>query len=237
LFGISRFFVPILSLPEDQAGLKSRRRALSNGIAGPTVGLVARVLIACCRDSGHPRLRSAPSWVKWQRPDWLRPLTTRVATSYDQVPIFPSGGGLRSGLVVSRSGFKLLKGLAILMVAGTFHMLVGAKPVGAAGCHVPDRPVLGTRLSWEIDSDLDVKGTREAQPPPVLTHPPCPGEVPHRLVPPRADNGSAHLDRSSFDPLDLPGFLRILDDPAHLGPHRGRLDRPPRPPAGCPSSM
>jgi hypothetical protein len=138
-------------------------------------------------------------------------------------------------LGVSRSRVPSLKRQTGLIIAVALLVLVAGRPAGAAGCHVPDRPVLGTRLSWEIDPDPDFRGTREVQPPPVLTHPPCPGEVPHVLGSPSLTTALAHVDPVRLDGSRPAGFLRIADDPGRRDPLESRLDRPPRLRAGSPS--
>jgi hypothetical protein len=131
-------------------------------------------------------------------------------------------------LGVARSGLKPLKRQTGLLIAGALLVLVEATPAGAAGCHVPDRPVLGTRLSWETDPDLDLSRAREAQPPPVLTHPPCSGELPHLLSSSSLNPGFVHAEHAALDPSALTGILGIADDVERLDPLGSRLDRPPR---------
>ena len=137
---------------------------------------------------------------------------------------------------MSRSGLKPLKRQAGSLIVGVLLVLVEAAPAGASGCHVPDRPVLGSRLSWEEDHGLNLGTTTETQAPPVLTHPPCSGEVPHQLSSASWNNGFANVDHARFDPSAMSGSLRILDDVGSVNPFGSRLDRPPRAFAACVSS-
>jgi hypothetical protein len=118
--------------------------------------------------------------------------------------------------------------MGILVLTGILCSLAAAGPARASGCHVPDRPVLGTRLAWEQESvgDPDSRATIIA--PPVLTHLPCPGEVPHNLNSTTVPSGLACLAPVG---LDLPAFseaLRAGTVLAHLQVMAARLDRPPR---------
>src|SRR5262245_22327661 len=55
----------------------------------------------------------------------------------------------------------------------------GTVPVRAAGCHVVDRPVLQSALSWDQDRAQATRESTGRLTPPVLAHRPCPGETPH----------------------------------------------------------
>src|SRR5437762_5697683 len=111
-----------------------------------------------------------------------RPLTTRRSASYDRIHsllVFHEENW--SDLGVSRSRPMPLNRLGILVSAGILCLWAATRPARAAGCHVPDRPVLGTTLSWEQEGRVELCFPRAALAPPVLSHPPCPGEVPHVL--------------------------------------------------------
>jgi hypothetical protein len=129
---------------------------------------------------------------------------------------------------VSRSRPMPLNRLGILVLTGILCSTAAARPARAAGCHVPDRPVLGTRLSWEQEPSDDLGPTMAALAPPVLTHLPCPGEIPHLLspttVPPAlVGPASAGLDLRAFSEA-----LRGQESRGHVPPLPARLDRPPR---------
>ncbi len=67
----------------------------------------------------------------------------------------------------------------VLALSAALCLLSGLKPACAAGCHVADRPILQSRFSWERDQSLDRTASFAAYAPPILTHPPCQGDVPH----------------------------------------------------------
>jgi hypothetical protein len=138
---------------------------------------------------------------------------------------------------VSRSGLKHLRRQTVLLIVGALLVLVEAIPASAAGCHVPDRPVLGTRLSWEDDQGLDLRGTQATGVPPVLTHPPCSGEVPHLLGSASGNNGFADVNPARFDSSAPAGSLSILNDVGSVNSLASRLDRPPRARASRVSSL
>jgi hypothetical protein len=99
----------------------------------------------------------------------------------------------------------------------------------AAGCHVPERPVLaaplsrerGTLTAWQI-TDL-----RPAAPP-VLTRLPCPGEVPQVPGVPIAAIAPVSRSRREIAPLPRRESRSTADDISRIDPHPSRLDRPPR---------
>jgi hypothetical protein len=104
---------------------------------------------------------------------------------------------------------------------------IGAAPARAAGCHVPERPILaspqsperpGEQLAWELMSELPA-------PPPVLTRVPCPGEVPQITVGTIAAMLLPVVGVQSPPPS---GPFLIAGRIASMRPHRSRLDRPPR---------
>ena len=111
---------------------------------------------------------------------------------------------------MSRSGLKPLKCQTGSLIVGVLLVLVEAIPAGASGCHVPDRPVLGIRLSWEGDQGLNLGRTTETQAPPVLTHPPCSGEVPHLLAP---GSGTIGFGERGSCPVRSFGHVRGHLDP------------------------
>ncbi len=104
-----------------------------------------------------------------------------------------------------------------------------ARPAGASGCHVPDRPVLGERLSWDRVDPLGPIGVSDRLMPPVLRRTPCGGEVP---TPPVAPTGLVESADRAADRVTLPpgtaGRLAVGDDRRDNPLHVFRLDRPPR---------
>lgn len=121
-----------------------------------------------------------------------------------------------------------LNRLAIRVATGMLCLLTAERSARAAGCHVPDRPVLGTKSSWEQEPGLELGSVTTQVAPPVLTHPPCSGEVPH------APNGSnptteaACLVTAEADPAGRIEALRAGEELGDLEPLASRLDRPPR---------
>ena len=76
--------------------------------------------------------------------------------------------------VLSGRGWKFL--LWVLLC-----LLGGVKSSQAAGCHMQDRIMLRTTLSWEKELAVDLSAEPFVQLPPVLAEPPCRGDVPHVL--------------------------------------------------------
>ncbi len=119
----------------------------------------------------------------------------------------------------------LSRGLVFLVAA--LCLLAATGNSRASGCHVPELPVLASKMSWDNEFAIDLSPATPVQAPPVLARPPCHGEVPHLLVP--ADGPSAALSHRIG--IDLPG--RSGSIPAgstalHPQPFGTRLDRPPR---------
>jgi hypothetical protein len=117
-----------------------------------------------------------------------------------------------------------------LAIAVWLSSPMGARPARAAGCHLPERPILATPLSWERDGRLEAWAiTAEVHlAPPALTRVPCPGEVPQGPVVTTASAGQAILL-----PVDVAApcgceSLLAAADIGHVQPHPFRLDRPPR---------
>lgn len=127
-----------------------------------------------------------------------------------------------------RSGLKPLKLQATFLIVGALLVLASARVARAGGCHVPDRPVLGSRLSWEDDRIPGLRTTQEPLAPPLLTHLPCPGEAPCLFSISITNSGFANVNRAVFDPSKLFGAISILDETGSLNPLGSRLDRPPR---------
>ncbi|WP_165245314.1 hypothetical protein [Paludisphaera soli] len=95
----------------------------------------------------------------------------------------------------------------------------------AAGCHVPERPVLSRTTSWDAWANADPAGLAA---PAALRPLPCEGETPYRAgldapaVPAAATTPAAPESppaSSSLRPADAPVAPRLASTP---------LDRPPR---------
>ena len=117
---------------------------------------------------------------------------------------------------------------AMMALAMIFAWPFGARPAHASGCHVPDRPILSTRFTWERDRQFDPAGLVDGQAPPILTRVPCSGEVPQVPGSPTGLAGQADRTSTHFDPPTVSEPAITGDDIANIDPHPSRLDRPPR---------
>jgi hypothetical protein len=133
---------------------------------------------------------------------------------------------------VPRPGPKNLSRPAMLALAMYIWLAApfGATPTWAAGCHVPDRPVLGASptghddphiAAWEMPDGGDVA-------PPVLRRVPCPGETPGAPASSILPIGPACLAVVASAPAVQFGSFLALEDVESLDPFPSRLDRPPR---------
>jgi len=129
---------------------------------------------------------------------------------------------------VSRPGLIPLNRFEVLVLMGILSVLVAARPARASGCHVADRPVLGAALSWEQDQRLNLGVSAGPRAPHVLTHLPCPGELPDRLVISVLNADLACLSTDGRGPLALSESLRDPHQIERIEPLGCRLDRPPR---------
>lgn len=118
---------------------------------------------------------------------------------------------------------------AVFALAMVVSWCWAARPAGASGCHVPDRPVLGERLSWDRVDLIGPIGDFERVVPPALKRVPCGGEVPTPPVAPAGFFGSAlrSSDRVTLPPENV-GRVAVGDDCRANPLHVFRLDRPPR---------
>jgi hypothetical protein len=192
---------------------------------------------------GHDRVKGGPPAVtpdsgvarplalgRWVDIDSQPPLTTCGAASYDRIkPILIN---VRSPIGANLDVFRAVpvhtgRGWMFLLW-GLLCLLGGVKSSQAAGCHMQDRIMLRSTLSWEKELAVDLSADPLVQLPPVLAEPPCPGEVPHVL-----DSDGAWTSPALFRPLrsDPPGLsdcvsFQFPSEP--IRPWLMRLDRPPR---------
>jgi len=133
-----------------------------------------------------------------------------------------------SNVDVSRSVRTHLCRVLLRTLAAASCLLWGTQACHAAGCHVLDRPVLQSGLSWEHDRAFDLNERPVALAPPVLAHPPCQGETPHVLDSSIFPVDLALLDRIGVDPPGRCDPLAMHSPREHLQPPPLRLVRPPR---------
>jgi hypothetical protein len=122
----------------------------------------------------------------------------------------------------------MLNRLVMIALAIIVSSAFGARPARAAGCHVPDRPILATRYTWDRVDRLDRARAVDAPAPTTLTRVPCSGESPQppgasSVMTSQADRPVAVLKPPSVSELSTFG-----DDILSIDPHPFRLDRPPR---------
>ncbi len=134
----------------------------------------------------------------------------------------------RSDRDVSRPGRWTLSRLATITLAVLVWSSLGARSARAAGCHVPERPVLGVRPAWDSQRHVEAWAITNAPAPPILERVPCSAEVLHPPVATPMSTGAADLGAAGFEPAIHSESLHAGDDAEILPPHRFRLDRPPR---------
>ena len=134
----------------------------------------------------------------------------------------------RSNIVVPRSVRARTCRVYVFWSMAALCLPSTARPSRAAGCHVQDRPVLQSTLSWDTDQSVKLAKSPIVQPPPVLNHPPCEGETPLAVSSstlPAAGALSEHL-RVELPDFYEPTLARSRQERPH--PPSPRLDRPPR---------
>jgi hypothetical protein len=130
---------------------------------------------------------------------------------------------------VPRPGLSNLSRPAILALAMLVSSPLGTRPAQAAGCHVPERPVLGMRYSSQEGARLQAWDLTEIRRfPPSLTQLPCPGEIPHSPIVVNASVLAACLATADVEPPLDSELAPIGDDAEAIPPRPFRLDRPPR---------
>ncbi len=117
-----------------------------------------------------------------------------------------------------------------LVLGGITCLLSSEKPARAAGCHIPDRPVLARTLSWERwlknSAAFDRGNVRPA--PPALAPLPCHGETPTTPgIGITIVAGEPAAITILFPPV---AGERLAVDSGEASPERiaPRLERPPR---------
>jgi hypothetical protein len=163
------------------------------------------------------------------------PLTTCGAASYDRVKPFltnvrsPVGANLDvSRAVPVHSGRRWM-----FLLWGLLCLLGGTNTSQAAGCHMQDRIVLRSTLSWEKQLAVALNSEPLVQLPPVLAKPPCHGEVPHVVDSDFAWPSAALVQPLRFDPPGLSDFVSFQFPSEPIRPPLLRLDRPPRTTLSC----
>jgi hypothetical protein len=121
----------------------------------------------------------------------------------------------------------LCRGLVFLVTIASCFLMIG-RDSRAAGCHVPDRPMPTSKLPWELELATDLATAPPVQVPPILTHPPCPGEVPRLLEPTGVFSAAQTHQRIGLDPAGLSQSVPVHDPSDRSQPPSNRLDRPPR---------
>ncbi len=140
---------------------------------------------------------------------------------------------------MTQSGRKLENHLLILALTGTLFLVSSPRTAQAAGCHVPDRPVLARSLSWERwqQDGFSPADALLATAPAAIVPVPCQGETPTV----QSSAGSlAGADLAPDTVLEEPASREhvALETPSRVpAPITSRLDRPPRRGSTCRSSL
>lgn len=116
--------------------------------------------------------------------------------------------------------------VALIGVAGLF---IPTRPAAAAGCHAEDRPVLGVRLSWEVESPSTSVTDLYLEPLPAYRPVPCTDETARPS--PRTIPGSPAASLPEvIEPVPAAGHFGHVSASSPAPPPRPahRLDRPPR---------
>jgi hypothetical protein len=129
---------------------------------------------------------------------------------------------------VFRPRLFILSRLATITLTVLVFAQLGASPARAAGCHAPERPILGTRRAWGSDRHVEAWAVADALPPPILKRVPCSGELPQVPSAPHETMDGARLLPVEIEAVTRTESLDHGDDLAVRTPHPLRLDRPPR---------
>jgi hypothetical protein len=134
----------------------------------------------------------------------------------------------RSDFVVHRSVRNWTSRAYVFGLMTALCVVTAVRPSRAAGCHVQERPVLQSTLSWESDQKIG-PATPIAQAPPVLAHPPCGGEIPLAASSSTLLLMAAVSESSVFQLPEICESILVHPRTEHAQPSSLRLDRPPRP--------
>jgi hypothetical protein len=147
--------------------------------------------------------------------------------------LISSSGSLRawSRSVLTVSGFRNCGGVPAFALVVTACLLSCAGAARAAGCHVPERPVLAQTLSWDRWQKAHETHAGQGVMPasPAVVPLPCQGEVP--TLAPVASLLMAATPIPATEQVALALVGRVAADalPRIPCPFACRLDRPPRP--------
>jgi hypothetical protein len=122
--------------------------------------------------------------------------------------------------------FKLDR--VVLVLTGAMSVAAWASPARAAGCHVPERPVLSRSLSWELWSLGTASPGAAKAAPPAVRRLPCEGETPAQGSPATTFLEPACLASDLVVPVPEIEPLARKTPPTPPAPISPRLDRPPR---------
>jgi hypothetical protein len=163
-------------------------------------------------------------------PDSLPPLTISNAASYDRVkPFLTNVRSLIGANVDVSRAVPVHSGREwMFLLWGLLCALGGVESSQAAGCHMQDRIVLGSTLSWEKELVVDLSAEPPIQLPPLLAEPPCQGEVPRVVDSAAAWTIAALVHPLRLDPAGLSDFVSFQSPSEPMCPRLLRLDRPPR---------
>src|SRR5205814_3448428 len=136
-----------------------------------------------------------------------------------------------SRCVLTVSGCGNFGGVPAFALVVTACLLSCAGTARAAGCHVPERPVLAQTLSWDRwQKAQETHASHGAMPAsPAVVPLPCQGEVP--TLPPVSSlpMAAAPTPATEHVALALEGLVPADALPRIPSPLAFRLDRPPRP--------
>ncbi len=133
---------------------------------------------------------------------------------------------------MAETGHQFKSRIVLLALTGTMCLSLGIapRPARAAGCHVPERPVLAHTLSWErlLHAGLTAAHRSAGVAPPAIIPLPCQGEVPTL---PSTTSQLLVADRAACRMTPPPALSEPVfpEPPATALPSlSSRLDRPPR---------
>jgi hypothetical protein len=134
----------------------------------------------------------------------------------------------RSDVGVSGAVPRLLGRGWVVALTAAVCLLGGVKVGRASGCHIVSRSAFAPKLSWEQQLAADLGGARVLHAPPVLTHPPCQGEIPRLVDRAGSSIGAAWHQLACAEPPVPTGSFANSSASQPAQPVMMRLDRPPR---------